>query len=375
MKYLSFYNTTDEEGRNTCLAATNKMDYICKSLVANGETVEIISASIASKKGHFKGRTETISDGITLKLFSAYKWGNIFQKLWTTLYSFFTVFFYLLFKVKRKETILVYHSLGYLKALRLAKFFKGFKIILEVEEIYGDVSNCKKTVKKELKFFKKADGYIFPTELLNEKINTENKPYAIIHGTYNVENPIGQKRNDGRIHCVYAGTFDPRKGGVAAAVAAGAFLDERYHIHILGFGSEEQKKLLMNQIEEANLRSKCKVTYDGLLSGEEYIKFLQSCDIGLSTQNPNAAFNDTSFPSKVLSYMANGLRVVSIRIKALECSAVNELLYYYNENTPEEIANAIKAVDMSDGHNSREKIKELDKKFEEDLKKLLGNCL
>ena len=70
MKYLSFYDTSDEEGRNTYLAATNKVDYICKSFVANGETVEIISASMISTKSDFKGRTETISDSIALKLFS-----------------------------------------------------------------------------------------------------------------------------------------------------------------------------------------------------------------------------------------------------------------------------------------------------------------
>ena len=46
-----------------------------------------------------------------------------------------------------------------------------------------------------------------------------------------------------------------------------------------------------------------------------------------------------------------------------------------DELTPEEIANAIKAVDISGGYNSRAKIKELDENFKEDLKKLLGNCL
>lgn len=370
MKFLYYYATENDEGRSRFLAANNKIDYICKSIVANHQTVEIISGCIASSKGHYKGKTEQLANGVTLKTFSCYKWGNLFQKLWTTFYEFFAIFFYLLFHVKRNEKILVYHSTGYIRAIKWAKFFKGFKLILEVEEIYGDVSGSRKTVKKELAFFKKADAYIFPTALLNQKINEKNKPYVIIHGTYNVENPIGEKRDDGRIHCVYAGTFDPRKGGVAAA-AAGAFLDENYHVHILGFGEDNDKKNLLQKIDEVNALSKCKVTYDGLLSGEEYIKFIQSCDIGLSTQNPDAAFNATSFPSKVLSYMANGLRVVSIKIEALETSAVNDLLYYYEENKPEAIANAIKAIDMTAPYDSREIIKELDRKFTEEIKDLL----
>ena len=98
---------------------------------------------------------------------------------------------------------------------------------------------------------------------------------------------------------------------------------------------------------------KAKITYDGLLSGEEYIKFIQSCDIGLSTQNPNGKYNDTSFPSKILSYMANGLRVVSVRIPVVEESGIGKCVCYYDEQTPENIAKAIKSIDFSEEYDSR----------------------
>ncbi len=371
MKYLSYYDSSDKEGRSSCLSATNKMNYICKSLVSLGETVEIVSASMASRKGNFKGRREKISDGVTLKMFPAFKFGNIIQKLRTIIASRIILFFYLLFCVKRNEKILVYHSLSYMRALRIAKFLKGFKIILEVEEIYGDVKNDDKITKRELSFFKIGDSYVFPTILLNQKINLQNKPYVIIHGTYDVEKTIGAKRDDGRIHCVYAGTFDPRKGGAVAA-AAGEFLDERYRIHILGFGSEKDKQSLIDTIENVNGRSKCVVSYDGLLTGDEYIKFIQSCDIGLSTQFTDARFNETSFPSKVLSYLSNGLRVVSGRIKALETSAVNDVLYYYEENSPRAIAEAIKSIDMTSPYDGRKKVEELDAEFRDRLGKIIG---
>ena len=125
------------------------------------------------------------------------------------------------------------------------------------------------------------------------------------------------------------------------------------------------------QIEKVASKGGATVTYDGLLSGEEYIRFIQSCQIGLSTQMPDAAFNDTSFPSKVLSYMANGLRVVSIRIKALERSNISDLLYYYDENTPEAIAEAVKKVDFSQMYDSRKLIHQMDKKFVRELGELL----
>ena len=266
---------------------------------------------------------------------------------------------------------MVYHSLSLIVPLLLAKKIKNFKIILEVEEIYTDVIDYGKKIRKlEFKMIKSAEKYIFPTELLNEKINKKNKPYCIIYGTYKVEDDKNVNFQDDKIHIVYAGTFDPRKGGAAAAEAA-AYLDEKYHIHIIGFGSEDEKIYLQNLIKEVSKNTKCAVTYDGLYKGEEYIKFLQKCDIGLSTQTPNAEYNDTSFPSKVLSYMANGLRVVSIRIKALEKAEISDLLYYYDKDCPKEIASAIKNINLLDKYNSREKIRTLDRKFMQDIKKLM----
>lgn len=370
MKYLAYYDKDDAEGRGAPLAAKNKIDYISNKIAEKDGRVDIISASMTSSKGYFKKREEKLFENVYLRCFKAYKWGNKFQKILSYIHSSLTLFFFLLFNVKRNEKIVVYHSLGYMRCLNFLKAIKKFKLILEVEEIYGDVGENIKTSKKELKFFKKADAFIFPTILLNEKININNKPYVIIHGTYNVEKQLSDKFDDGKIHCVYAGTFDPRKGGVLAAVATAEYLSNKYHMHIIGFGSEKDKKLLVQTIDEVSQKTECKITYDGLKSGEEYIKFIQSCHIGLSTQNPNAIFNDTSFPSKVLSYLANGLRVVSVKIKALETSGVNDLLCYYDEQKPEKIAKAIKAVDIAVPYDSRERIKELDRKFTEKIKNL-----
>lgn len=232
------------------------------------------------------------------------------------------------------------------------------------------LSETKKTSQKEYEFFKIADGFIFPTELLSEKVNTEKKPEVIIYGTYHIEKELPKLFSDGKIHCVYAGTLDPRKGG-AAAVEAALFLNGDYHIHILGFGNEKEKAEMLNIIDDISKKTEAKITYDGLLSGDEFTSFIQSCDIGFSTQSPDAAFNSTSFPSKILTYMVNGLRVVSIRIPAIEKSAVGKFMYYYDEQTPENIAKAIKSIDFSEEYDSRKAIGMLDKAFICDLKTML----
>ena len=112
---------------------------------------------------------------------------------------------------------------------------------------------------------------------------------------------------------------------------------------------------------------------DGLLNGDDYIHFLQSCDAGFSTQQTDAAFNNTSFPSKVLSYLANGLRVVSVRIPSLERSTVNPLLYYYDGNSPEAIARAVAGIDWKKPYDSRKVIHELDHQFVKGIGELLDS--
>ena len=323
--YISYYSSpSDSEKRDAVLSAVNKMDYICESLEKNGCEVEIISASPTLGKKLGKARIKKITDRTTLKLFFSLPNVNKIVSLANRVCMKTQMLFYMLKNTKRDSMVIVYHSLGYMSLVKMLKKIKGFKLIIEAEEIYGDVIGNPKTVKKEYSFFKIADSFIFPTELLSERVNTQKKPEAIIYGTYHISKKMPKLFTDGKIHCVYAGTLDPRKGGAVAATAAALFLNGNYHIHILGFGNEKEKKEMFDIIDDISKKTEAKITYDGLLSGDEFTSFIQSCDIGFSTQNPDAAFNSTSFPSKILTYMVNGLRVVSVRIPAIEKSAVGK---------------------------------------------------
>lgn len=368
--YLGYYNLPDS-GTNFVLSSVNKMNYICEALENNGYNTEIVSASGAVEKKFCKSKKVKLTDKTTLKLFSSLPRLNRIVSVIDRVILKTKLFLYMIKNTNKDSTVMVYHSLGYMSLVKRLKKLKGFKLIIEAEEIYGDVIGNEKTSQKEYEFFKIADGFIFPTELLSEKVNTEKKPEVIIYGTYHIEKELPKLFSDGKIHCVYAGTLDPRKGG-AAAVEAALFLNGDYHIHILGFGNEKEKAEMLNIIDDISKKTEAKITYDGLLSGDEFTSFIQSCDIGFSTQSPDAAFNSTSFPSKILTYMVNGLRVVSIRIPAIEKSAVGKFMYYYDEQTPENIAKAIKSIDFSEEYDSRKAIGMLDKDFICDLKKMLS---
>lgn len=371
--YLGYYDVVSnaEENRNHVLAASNKMTYIVSALERAGFCVELISASQTLNAQAYSAKTVPLGEKSRLHLFKTLPWGNKLCRVRSVLFSKWQVFWYIWRHVGKGDTLVVYHSLAYVGLVRILKRLKGFRLVLEVEEIYADVTGSDKARKKEYKLFRRADAYIFPTELLNEKLNSEHKPHCIIYGTYRVEEDRHCSFGDEKIHVVYAGTFDHRKGGATTAATAAEFLPEKYHVHILGFGSKADTEQLKQVITKISEKSAATVTYGGCLSGEEYIRFIQSCDIGLSTQNPNAAFNDTSFPSKILSYMANGLRVVSIRIPAIERSAIGDLVTYYDTQTPEAIAEAILKVDFENPYDSRAEIQTLHENFVVQIQSLL----
>ena len=373
MKYISYYSLPSKEyPRNSFLSATNKMDYIIGAMVSTGRNVEIISASGLLCPRIQGGKTTKLKEDVSLKTF--FSIGNKSRKIrsWDRKLITLQLFFYLMFHIRKGEDVLVYHSLGYIKLIRWLKKLKKFRLILEVEEIYADVLQDADIRKKEMDYFQLADAYFFPTELLDGIVNRSGKPSLIIYGTYKVESPIEKSIfNDNKIHVVYAGTLDPKKGGAIATVSMTEFLDTRFHVHILGFGTSSEIEAVKDQI--ASVQSKCSATvsYDGVLHGDDYTRFLQSCQIGLSTQIVDAAFSQTSFPSKVLSYMANGLRVVSSDLDVLRKSSIGNLIYYYDGEHSKSLAQAITRIDLDSSYDSRTTLKSLDRSFKNSLDRIL----
>jgi len=377
IKLVTYYGDKDENcPRSNSPAADTKTDYIIDALNRCGYSVDLISHSSVSKPGfYFRGKIKEIGNN-KFRYFGCfgkakYKVLNVLN--WLFMDAIF--FIWCLINIKKREQIIVYHSLGYDATFIMLNRLKKLRIVGEIEEIYQDVhKQTARRSKNEYRFIDCCSKYIFPTSALDVKINICKKPAVTIHGLYFVE----PKRNvthfsDGKVHVVYAGTLDPQKGGAAAAAAAAAYLPDDYHIHILGFGDKNQIAAISEVINNANKSTCAEVTYDGFLQGEEFIGFLQKCQIGLSTQDPTALFNGTSFPSKILTYLSNGLRVVTVRIPAVEESAVGTAMFYYDKQEPEAIAKAIiKCSESKKSVDSISLLNELDNNFVRELAALLG---
>ncbi len=365
--YLAHYDVANG-GRCTSPAGTTVMEYVIDCLKrAKRETV-VLSPALSRQTLPYQELTlgETVR-AILLPTERCPKCWQLISRFLRKRHQHRRLIRALLEQVDDGDTLLVYHSLSFMDAVKTVLKKRNINLILQVCEIYGDVAENERIKKRELEFFQLADRYVFQSEMLNRLINTRRLPYTVLHGTYHtvddrtVVHPLIDTAQ-GKTHCVYAGTLDPRKGG-GTAVQAALFLPDRFHIHILGFGTDSEVQQMKDLIADVSSRCGCTVTYDGCLSGDDYLNFLGGCQIGLSTQQPDAAFNATSFPSKILAYMANGLRVVTVRLPAIETSQVGNDLFYYDENTPEGVAKAIQAIDLADDYDGKRVIQQLDTAF------------
>ena len=371
--YVGYYSCDLIRGEQRIVApaAESKMEYIIQALSqTTDEAFEVVSPAQTSARCFFKGKKQEIQDRVFLKTFPSF---NSKSKPLRVLGHFLTrlaFFVYLLVHIKREDHLLVYHSLAYMNTIKHIQKLKKCKLTIEVEELYSDVAGNTERRKKEIAYLQNAHSYIFVTDLLRNEVNTK-KECAISHGTYRALPDYGFRFDDDRIHVVYAGTFRKVKGGAYTAIEAARHLDDRYTLEVLGGGSEEENAAIEALIREVSQTTDCKIRYVGFKSGQDFNAYIQACHIGLSTPSADAAFNATSFPSKVLMYMSNGLRVVSVRIPAVETSEIGKYINYYDSQDPKAVADAIRAVALGTDYDSRKLLRDLHCTFVERLQMLL----
>ena len=372
IKYFSYYGCLDPKRiRYNSPAADTKIDYIIEVFNRIGYRVDHISLASASTS-HWQSGFVDIHSPNTFRYFASFGQGNSVLRALNRKLIMLQCFLWCLFNIKHNEQILVYHSLGYDSLFLLLKKLKNIRIIGEIEEIYQDVFRQKSSQERdEYRFIEICDKYVFPNTILNEQLNIAAKPYLVCHGIYKVSEHKPVSFNDGKIHVLYAGTYDPNKGGAVASVRAAQFLDERYHVHVTGFGRKEDETLVRTEIERVRPHTKCMISFHGYLDDAEFLNLMRRCSIGLCTQDPTSQLNLTSFPSKILNYMANGLIVISGRNRAIEESEVGDLVCYYKEQTPVCIAETVMTIRNINCEEIYDRLKALDSHFLENLRLII----
>lgn len=373
IKYICHYETPLSKHRHVITeAGVKKMNYVIDVLQRAGFGVDVISVAKSSEARLFTPNERIIVDeNLSVRFFSSFRRGGWLYKSINTIWSYLNFLLFIL-TLQNGERVLVYHSLGFYNLLIFAKRFKNIRLIMEVEEIYQDVMPLPRIETMwEYKSIGNADGYIFPTEMLDEKINKQHKPSMVIYGTYLIERRIANKFNDSKIHVVYSGTFNPYKGGAMAAIESARFLSDNYIIHISGFGDEQMQQKIQNRIIEVNGLGKAQIIYEGCLEYDDYIRLLQQCHIGLCSQTSKGVYNDTSFPSKILTYLSNDLIVVSSPSSAVLHSEISGLIHFCDDSKEDGLAKSIMEIDVKNSISGNEMLQELDKRCVQKIKTLL----
>ncbi len=365
MKYIAFYDFPEYAKENRTAGVPSRA--VCKYMMHLFGRIEKTDVycpiRTLNSKGIYKGRRATIRDNISISIPFSFGTKTIVGRMLVATFTRVWLLIQLLIHANQSDTVVAYHSMSFIGVIRFSKWLKHYKLIEEIREVYADINEMSaRNKKREQEYFQLADSYIFATELLNQQINQGGKPYVIAPAVYTPEKIVAEKYSDNRIHLVYAGTFRKSKGGVDAAIAACDYLDERYCLHVYGTGSDERLREINNMISK-NKSRKCEIRYEGVLYGDEFTNALQQCHIGLSTQNPEGAYNNTSFPSKIMTYLANGLDVLSVRIPAVETCPVGEYVYYYDDYSPQGIAEAVMQIDISQSVNKSELLLKLDEEL------------
>ena len=352
------------------MAGANKGIYIARSFREIGYNVTILSNAKALGKSRVKKETiELDSDGIVLHTFASLGNGNRIKNIINALYGLVQLFFFILLYVKKKDIVCVYHSLGYRGLFHFVRKVKRFKYILEVEELYKYfVANTSNYASKEFRVFEEPDAFIFSNLLLGKEVNRFNKPQIIVNGAYRTENNKKTVENREDLILVYAGSLEKQKG-IGIILKFAEYVNENVEIRIIGFGEHDDVNYVRENVELLNKKG-TKIRYDGIKTGMEYTKYLQQCDIGLCIQDNTDDFNLYEFPSKVISYMACGLNVITNDLIQIRTS---ELAKYINIMETNDI------IEMADYINNRrfecydvsEVLKKVDREFIGNIKLLV----
>lgn len=380
MKYICEYKipVENKENRYFTLSSNDKLDYILSAIFQVEKEIDIISPSHTLHcKGKFKSRKDRLNSncfvvsGPTFGTHSAI--GRMVHKCFTLLW----LTIYLLVNCNRNETVFVYHSVFTILPLLIVKKIKKIKIVNEVEEIFYLLEN-KSTgwrCKLEKSIFRKSEAFIFASKQLESICNKQSKAFIIANGNYSaVPKIIVENKDDEKIKIVYAGLIEKDKVAFKSVDIA-RYLPEDYEIHIIGYGKEDDVNYLISYIQEVNQISDCKVYYDGLKRGNEYTEYLQGCCFGICPLTEDRNYQEVCFPSKITSYMKNGLHVVTTENQVVRTSEYGPFITYVPAESPLAFADVIKKLKIDELKDSRDVVAELNQRFMKDMVKFLYRIL
>jgi glycosyltransferase involved in cell wall biosynthesis len=144
---------------------------------------------------------------------------------------------------------------------------------------------------------------------MNEKLNPEGKPYALMEGLCDPDEfPAISRTHNHSI--IYAGNLDDGNGAWQLIQAFQKWNPSDYKLEIYGDGDDEER------IRKAADHSE-KIVFGGLLKNSEIVDKLSSAALLVNPRPTSSPFVQYSFPSKTMEYMASGTPFASTRLPSI----------------------------------------------------------
>lgn len=267
--------------------------------------------------------------------------------------------FYLVAKIAKRQDVkkvILYHSLSFYFLIPLLRFV-GKQVTLQLNEIYSNeepYNTIKRKLMEKIIIFCSNDYILSTKELIKyipiQKIDSNKIP--IIPGPLHFEY-LQKKKQTKCLSLVYVGVIDKMKvEGAFMSVELAKFLDnKKFDIYIYGYGSDKNISNLKSKIESSNKKYMTKVYYKGCLPQSKLIMSIQNYQIGLVLQ-PRRSFSETSFPSKILTYISAGLFPICSYSKPIEnWVTTNNIGYVHKNDSLLDLAEYLNKIDHIDQEN------------------------
>lgn len=228
------------------------------------------------------------------------------------------------------------NAMGMLKGAKMRKI----PVIMIVTDI-PDFQFESKAAEKCNRMIEKADGFIFLTEQMNERLNTFQKPYIVLEGHSDAALPAvdraeSYEHKDGKRIILYAGSIKRLYGiqnlveGFLAANIPNA------ELHVYGDGDYREEL-------ETLAKENPSVRYMGICPNSEIVYAEQRAALLVNPRPSSPEYTKYSFPSKNMEYMVSGTPVLTTKLPGMP-KEYHPHVYLLEDETPQGISEKLQGI-------------------------------
>jgi len=236
------------------------------------------------------------------------------------------LFFFLLFRVKSNDCILVYNFTPRVALpIILLKSLKKFNLIIELEEVYSEIADYKRLGMFESHGFKLADGFILASRTMISLIG--EKPFVISAGYYErelEETPSDKiiERDLAEPFLLYSGRIDGF-GGVFDLIRE--FRSSSLEVPLVITGSGDRMAKIKQLVKNDE-----RIQYLGNITRSKLLSLVLKNCICINPMNPMLDYAEFSFPSKIIWWLAQGKIVLSTPCPSVINSDVRNYIRFFS---------------------------------------------